>query len=79
MSETVAIHPLHGRRLPSRVLVTLAVAVLIATAFAVILLVAAVRDSGESRPNSVPAAVPPPAGADFSQDTCEPARVYTAC
>lgn len=80
MSETVAIHPLHGRRLPSRVLATtLAVALLIATAFAVILLVAAVRD-GESTPNPLPAAeVQPSRGADFSQDVCEPSRVVTPC
>ena len=79
MSETVAIHPIQGRRHPSRVLMTLAVAVLIATVFAVILLVAAVRDSGQSSANVVPAPVPTPTGADFSQDTCHLARANTPC
>lgn len=80
MSESVAFHPLRDRRLPSRVLVALAVAVLIATAFAVILLVAAVRDGG-SNPNPAPAAgVQPPAGPDVVvEDTCRPSRVVTAC
>ena len=79
MSEIVAFHPLRDRRLPSRVLVTLAVAVLIATAFAVILLVAAVRDGG-SFPNPPAAGVQPPAGPEVVvKDTCRPTRVVTAC
>jgi hypothetical protein len=75
MSQTVAIRPPHGHRLPGRLLaIAIAAVFVIATVVTVTLFVAA-RDSG---PGSAPA-VDTPTGADSSEDRCVPTRVPTAC
>lgn len=78
MSSTATVHPTGGHHLPHHLAaIALAAALVIAAIVTVIVLVAASRDSGPSRQDPVPTVAP--AGSDFAQPDCRPARLAHAC